>query len=299
GVALFDSLRAGVFAAIRALELPYHMGYAIRLERALFAGETLPTYAQAALIRPGTAGLLAHVLVAVHASHFVVFLLFGLGLWLVRRDAFGRFASAMLLLMSLGVAGYLAVPTIPPWMAARLAPSPPIHSLADEVYGQAIPGLRRAFDTNPIAAMPSLHAAFAAICTLVAFHELGPWGWALAAYLGLASLAAVALGEHYFVDLVAGWLLAGAVNWLLYRSAGGGVSLDGPGRAPGGAVESTATGWRGAISRRLLLATGFLLIATAVSQLTLRTHRPFTLTERFVQRELGGHADVDLACPRC
>src|SRR5262249_27780357 len=175
GVALFDSLRAGVFAAIRALELPYHMGYAIRLERALFAGETLPTYAQAALIRPGTAGLLAHVLVAVHASHFVVFLLFGLGLWLVRRDAFGRFASAMLLLMGLGVAGYLAVPTIPPWMAARLGAIPPIHRVAGEVYGQATPGLRRAFDTNPIAAMPSLHAAFAAICTLVAFHELGPW----------------------------------------------------------------------------------------------------------------------------
>src|SRR5262249_1591242 len=295
GVALFDSLRAGVFAAIRALELPYHMGYAIRLERALFAGETLPTYAQAALIRPGTAGLLAHVLVAVHASHFVVFLLFGLGLWLVRRDAFGRFASAMLLLMSLGVAGYLAVPTIPPWMAARLAPSPPIHSLADEVYGQAIPGLRRAFDTNPIAAMPSLHAAFAAICTLVAFHELGPWGWALAAYLGLASLAAVALGEHYFVDLVAGWLLAGAVYWLLYRSTLA-ARLDGRRRTR---AERSSAGWRDATGRRLLVAAGLLLLATVVSQVALRARRPFTLTERFVQRELGGRAAGEFVCPRC
>jgi membrane-associated phospholipid phosphatase len=219
GVALFDSLRAAVSVAIGALELPYRMGYVIRLERALFAGETLPTRAQAALIRPDAARALAHLLVAVHASHFVVFLLFGLGLWLARREAFSRFAAAMLLV------GYLAVPTIPPWMAGSLGAIPPIHRVADQVYGQAIPGLRRAFDTNPIAAMPSLHAGFAAICTLVAFHELGPWGLALPAYLALASLAAVALGEHYFLDLLAGWLLAAGTYWLLYRSGRGGIEL--------------------------------------------------------------------------
>ena len=117
GLALFDSVRAAAYTAINAFGLPLYMGYVIRWERALFGGETLPTVAQRWILAqgpPGAPGALRRLLVAMHASHFVVFLLFGLVLWLIRRDAFGRYAAAMLLVMLLGMAGLLAVPTVPP-----------------------------------------------------------------------------------------------------------------------------------------------------------------------------------------
>lgn len=298
GVALFDSLRAAVYAAVNSLGLPLYMGYVIRVERPLFGGETLPTLLQPWLLRPDSPSFLQHLLVVVHASHFVVFLLFALCLWLLRRDAFGRFAAAMLLVMHLGIVGYLAVPTVPPWMAADFQVIPPIRRVADDVYSRAAPDLRRAFDTNPVAAMPSLHAAFAALCALVGVHHFGAWGWLLGGYLGLMSLAAVALGEHYFLDIVAGLLLAAAVYWLAYRSkllAGFEPRSAGEADPPGPLADRGES----RSARRLVLAAVLLLLAAGVSQATLHFRRPFAVTESFVSRELGGRPVIGPPCRRC
>lgn len=298
GLALFDSLRAVVFTLVNSLELPLYMGYVIRLERWLFSGETLPTLLQPWLLRPDRPSLLQWPLVAVHASHFVVFLLFGLCLWLVRRAAFGRFAAAMLWVMYLGIVGYLLVPTVPPWMAADFQVIPPLHRVADEAYGRAAPGLRRAFDTNPVAAMPSLHAAFAALCALVGRRHFGAWGWLLGGYLGLMSLAAVALGEHYFLDVVAGVLLAAAVYWLAYRRAPPGECEPGDreGAGPAGPVAERG---EPRTARRLVLAAVLLLLAAGAGQAALRFRRPFAVTESFVDRELGGRPVNGPPCRRC
>src|SRR5581483_5652852 len=92
GLVLFDALRAWVYATVNALELPLYLGYVVRLEEALFGGATLPTRLQAAWLGARPVGVRERLLVLVHASHFVVFLLFGLALWLCRRPAFARFA---------------------------------------------------------------------------------------------------------------------------------------------------------------------------------------------------------------
>lgn len=298
GLALFDSLRAGVFALVNTLGLPVYMGYVIRLEQTLFGGETLPTRLQAAWLGPDSPGALVRLLVVAHASHFAAFLLFGLGLWLARREAFGRFAAALLLVMYLGIAGHLAVPTVPPWMAGDLGAIPPVHRVANDVYGRAVPGLRRTFDTNPIAAMPSLHAAFPALLVLVGFHHLGARAWPLIGYLGLVSLAAVVLGEHYFLDLVAGVLLAAVAYWLLYRTTLVAGRRTRAGRR-GDPADPPGAGWSSPTGRCLVLATVLLLLAAGVSQATLRMRRPFTLPESFVERELGGRPGAAPVCPRC
>lgn len=285
GVVLFDSLRAGVFAAVATLGLPLHMGYVIRLERALLGGETAPTRLQPLLLGPHAPAPLAPILVTAHASHFVSFLLFGLGLWLLRREAFGRFAAAMLLLMTLGLAGHVALPTVPPWMAADLGAIPPLHRVIDEAYGRAAPGLRKTFDTNPVAAMPSLHAGFPALVLLVAWRVGAP-AWPFGLYLALVSLAAVALGEHYLLDVLAGVALAAAAYGVVYRSPRGAPAERG--------VDPAATA-----GRRLVLAAALLVLAAAVSQAALHARRPFALSETFVQRELGGRAPAELVCPRC
>src|SRR5688572_9806190 len=104
--------------------------------------------------------------------------------------------------MAAGLAGYALVPTVPPWMASappyRLIP--PIDRVAARVYGAATPTLMRVFDTNPVAAMPSLHAAFPLACVLTGWQVFGARGRVGAAlYAGSTVISAVYLGEHYAV----------------------------------------------------------------------------------------------------
>jgi membrane-associated phospholipid phosphatase len=64
--------------------------------------------------------------------------------------------------------------------------------------------------TDPVAAMPSLHAGAALL--VAAFLRPAAstqWRGALLAYVALMALALVYTGEHYAVDVVAGWLTAG------------------------------------------------------------------------------------------
>ena len=171
-------------------------------------------------------------------------------------------------------------------MAADLGAIPPLHRIVDEVYGSAAPGLRKTFDTNPVATMPSLHAAFPALVLLVAARHLGARAWPFGVYLALVSLAAVALGEHYLLDVLAGVALAAVAYAVVYRSPRGTPAERGIGPA-------TTTG------RRLVLATALLVLAAAVSQAALHARRPFALSETFVRRELGGHPPAGAVCPRC
>lgn len=104
--------------------------------------------------------------------------------------------------------GFLALPVIPPWM--------------DDA------GLRRvlldrgwieyaALDSNPVAAFPSLHACIPLAVGLFLWFRVPGARWAAMASGVIAFLtgaAVIYLGEHWVLDVVAGWALAGLVAWL-------------------------------------------------------------------------------------
>ena len=65
---------------------------------------------------------------------------------------------------------------------------------------------------NNVAAMPSLHAAYAMLFTLF-FWSILPW-WTrplLALYPVAMAFALVYTGEHYVIDVLLGWLYAAVV----------------------------------------------------------------------------------------
>jgi membrane-associated phospholipid phosphatase len=77
---------------------------------------------------------------------------------------------------------------------------------------------------NDVAAMPSLHAAFALLFTLYLWRLVPRYVRPVLALYPLAmTLALVYLGEHYVVDCIAGWIYAIAafvsVNWAFERRA--------------------------------------------------------------------------------
>lgn len=75
--------------------------------------------------------------------------------------------------------------------------------------------------SNPVAAMPSLHAAGAAVVLLFFWSSARWWARAvLTAYALSMAFVLVYSGEHYVVDVLAGWLTATigvTVAWLVSR----------------------------------------------------------------------------------
>src|SRR5207245_10394271 len=72
------------------------------------------------------------------------------------------------------------------------------------------------FSPNEVAAMPSLHAASPMLIALVSIRLWGKKMLPLLAYPTVGGLAWVYLGEHYFIDIVAGWLYGIAIFVLVW-----------------------------------------------------------------------------------
>lgn len=236
-VVLFDALRGGIYALVEADVRPTFALYVIDLERALFGTGAVSVPVQAAF----RAVWLDRAMVLVHGLHFVFFLFFGLAVWHARRASFWMYRRSMLVVMGVGALAYLVVPTAPPWMSAENGYLPAIVRVGADVYNSHVPELMAAYDTNPVAAMPSLHFAFPALCTLLAFRLFGwRWGAVMVVYTLTVGFSVVYLGDHYVVDLLAGGMVATVAAALsLGRAPQPRLTLGGAVLASGGLVLLT------------------------------------------------------------
>ena len=278
-VVLFDVLRGFAFAAITRFELPIYMSYAIDWERALLGGAVFPVALQEWRAGLADPELVDRALTVVHGSHFAFFLVFGLVVWLLRPEGFRRYATTIVLTLYAGALIYLLVPTIPPWMAAEsFRVIPAVDPIPARIYNLQLPTLQRAFDVNPIAAMPSLHAALPTACTLVAAHLFGWWGGLVALYTGVVYLASGYLGQHYLVDLVAGSGLA-----LVAFAVAGRRARSVP-AAPAAPLAPRV--------HPLLVAALLVVLAQGLGHATVGLKRPLEVTAAFAERELLGRTPL-------
>jgi hypothetical protein len=154
---------------------------------------------------------------SVYITHFFATFVVAGCLWLFASHLFRRYIAAVSLLAVAGFVTYALFPAVPPWMASREGFLPP----SDRIVGfvsDAVPvstfgalwegGTRYA---NDVAAMPSLHAAYAMLICLFFWRAAG-WAWRvpLVAYSAAMGFALVYTSEHYVSDVLAGWLFAGA-----------------------------------------------------------------------------------------
>ena len=287
-VILMDSCRGVIYAAVRRLELPVYLGYAIDAERALFGGLIPSAALQRWLFADGQIGTFERLLVAIHASHFVVFLGFGLLVWLLRAEAFPRLVWSFIVLMALGMVGYLAVPTVPPWMASeRFQVLPDVVHMSTHVYNVSLPAIARTFDLNPIAAMPSLHAAFPTLLTLLCFRHFGRWGWLMLGYLTVVVFGIVYMGEHYLVDVLAGVALALVGYVAVYRWPRVAPLLDRMGRTAARPAGPGSLFWP--VTAGALLLGMSVLLGLASRRVGLGGWNP---PEAFIARELDGQTPM-------
>ena len=202
------------FASVHVIE-------PINADRWMFAG-TLPTeYLQARLcgvpcLRTTMPQWYDVLLTTVYYSYFFVALVMATVLWVARHDAWMSFMRRYLSLSMVALVVYITYPMAPPWMAVEKGL---ITSDVDRITGRGwydvgevgVHQTLSAF-TNPVAAMPSLHAATALLVAVFGVTQLKRWWrWLLLAYPVAMGFALVYDAEHYVIDVIAGFVAAGAV----------------------------------------------------------------------------------------
>jgi membrane-associated phospholipid phosphatase len=175
------------------------------------------------------------VVAGVYTSHFVVPYLTAGYLWRKGQRIWRWYAATFVAVAFLCCAIFALAPTAPPWYAATkglIQPFPRV--LSNRAWSRiGIPFAGRVIDKgkgtlNPFAAIPSLHSADALMVSIFVWPYLHRWSkWVarpiLFAFPLVMAFALVYSGEHYLVDVFAGWAMVGlvlAVGWRIGKRRG-------------------------------------------------------------------------------
>jgi membrane-associated phospholipid phosphatase len=210
----YDRLRGAV-----AIDQPgqAHVDAQLAFDKALGGGEVPTVWLQHHLWHAGHPRWYDYGVWAVYMTHFFAVWVTAAVIWRVARERFRRYAATAVALSLSAFATYWAFPAQPPWLTGQSIRMASVDRIVPEVWGQLGVGTAQSIYenrdfVNPVAAMPSLHAAFP-LMLLLFFWSAGRW---VRLVLGLYTLAmAFALvygGEHFVADIVAGWAMALAVH---------------------------------------------------------------------------------------
>jgi membrane-associated phospholipid phosphatase len=127
-----------------------------------------------------------------------------------------RFRNTILLANVIGLVGYVLLPTAPPRMFPDFGFDDTLQNFGQLNHGSGL----IEFAANPYAAMPSLHAADALIVGLVLFSvcrtRFAKILWLL--WPGWVWFSVMATGNHFWLDVVAGVIVAAIAGALIYRN---------------------------------------------------------------------------------
>ncbi|MEO6866590.1 MAG: phosphatase PAP2 family protein [Gaiellales bacterium] len=158
----------------------------------------------------------------VYQSHFFVPLLVAVILWYRRHHLDLYYMIGLVVLSWLALATYALYPAQPPWMVARDDPSTgEVARVVQQMWRDVgVDRAARVFTTeaaagsrysNPVAALPSLHAAFPMFIAVMMWGAGRGRNIVLAAYALAMGFVLVYAGEHFTFDILLGWIYAAAV----------------------------------------------------------------------------------------
>jgi membrane-associated phospholipid phosphatase len=204
-----------------ALGVPLHEKDVLDAEKWLFGGVEPTTWLQHHLYDAAHVHWYDALCTLVYTSHFLATPILAAVLWLRDRKHWLRYISRVVVLAVAGLVTYCLFPEAPPWMAAEHGFSAPVARLSARGWiwlhaGNVNDLLANAQKegSNPVAAMPSLHTAFAVLVAIMIGVRLrSRWRWLLVLYPMAMGYTLVYCGEHYVLDLLAGVVYAVAVHF--------------------------------------------------------------------------------------
>jgi len=221
-----------IYESFRGLvpHLNGHVNYTflINADKFLFFGH-LPTAVLQRVMWHGHVQWYDFLFYIVYMLHFVLPFSLALLIWKTREKYYWRYVTTFLVTSFGGFLTFLFFPAAPPWLAAQNGYILAITRISSSVlYALGIhdfPSVYNKISPNPVAAMPSLHAAYATLFLIFVYKLYGK-KWALLAtiYPICIYLGTVYQGEHYAIDEIAGILYAVGgyflvpYIWKLYKS---------------------------------------------------------------------------------
>lgn len=184
----------------------------IEAERWIF--NSIPTQTlQQWLYHAGNLSWYDYVLTVFYFLHFALPLGSGYLLWLYNKSYFRRFVVGISLLSYGAWATYMIFPVAPPWLANQQGYLPGIVKIMDLTLGAfpttyELPTIYHQMNPNPVAAIPSLHAAYPFLALLFFLKFFKRKGLLFLPYVLAVWFSVVYLGEHYVVDVIAGVVYA-------------------------------------------------------------------------------------------
>ncbi len=205
------------------LGMPLQVESVRNIDRVLFAGADPTVWLQGRFYEQGVVRWYDMVASISYYSHFAVPVVVVVVLWIRDRVDWIRFMRRFATVLAIACAGFVLLPTAPPWMAGggdRSIQLDALPSLARPAgrgwqhlgLGSFLHAWEHGRDwVNRVAAMPSLHAAFSLMVVVYFFPRIRRrWVRTLLLLHPLVmGISLVYLAEHYVVDVLAGWAVVG------------------------------------------------------------------------------------------
>lgn len=192
---------------------PVHKTLIRDIDRAMFFGVDPNVWLQQRLNVSSTLAWYEYPLAITYMTHFILPMGVAVLLWWISREMWVKYVRRLSILFFLAVITYVLLPVAPPWMISKENLIGPIKRIT--ARGWSHMGLhtvskvfeRGAAISNPVAAMPSLHAACALLVVVFFWNMMRAWMKPIALILPLTMAFCLAyFGEHYVTDIIFGFL---------------------------------------------------------------------------------------------
>ena len=185
--------------------------FAPHMDRILFSG--LPTVYLQDLLWHSQVSWYDFIFYLAYMLHFIIPIALAVLVWKTREKHYWRFVSTYVVTAFAAFLTYLAFPAAPPWLASQNHYIEPITRVSSHVWAalglQDFPSFYNNISPNPVAAVPSLHAAWATLLVVFVYKLYGRrWAAAAAIYPLLIYVGTVYQAEHYGFDIILGIVYA-------------------------------------------------------------------------------------------
>jgi len=179
----------------------------------IFFGGTLPTITLQKALWMGNLSWIDYLFYIPYMLHFVLPVALVVYVLIKIPKKYLQVVIGFLLAALICFVVYILFPAAPPWMASNLGYIDPLHRISVDIWSSfGINDFNKVYSNlspNAVAAVPSLHAAWATLLALYVTTLFKSriryfvWIYPLLIYIGT-----VYLGEHYVIDVLLGIIVA-------------------------------------------------------------------------------------------